>query len=81
MGEKAIMSNFTITPPIKATVITLEEDLKGQVDIMAQAPNGISCRIAAFGNGRLHLFRISLQVAESLGLKLDAEKYAAIRRA
>lgn len=69
------MSSFTITPPPKSTVITLEEGLKGQVDIMGVAPDGTNCRLAAFGNGKLHLFRFSPHIAKSFGLHLDASNY------
>ncbi len=73
------MSNFTVMPPEKATLITLEASLKGQVDIMVHPHEGESFRIAALGEGKVHLFRQNLQEAEKVGLLIDDDGYPHIR--
>jgi len=72
------MSKFTIkpsTPSTPPTLVTLEESLEGQVDIMAHALDGESYRIAAIGDGKLHLFKMDVAVAERVGLVLDDGRY------
>ena len=70
------MSNFTIEQekPLP-TLVTLGEDLKGQVDIYVNLPSGEAYRIVAIGDGKLHLFKMRPQMAKSIGLQLDAFDY------
>jgi len=73
------MSKFTIqSPSAQPTLITLEEDMPGQVDIMVHFINGESCRLAAIGDGKLHLFRMSHLVATAVGIELDSSGYPII---
>lgn len=74
------MSNFTIKSPSNPTLVTLEESLKGQVDIMARDIDGCDYRVAAIGDGKLHLFKMNTAVAENIGLELDANRYPIIVR-
>lgn len=74
------MTNFTVTPPKKAVLITLKEDTEGQVDIIATSPEGVSCTLGAFSGGRLNLFRQTEGFMATLGLKLDALGYPVIHR-
>lgn len=67
------MSNFTVTPPVEATLITLEEGLKGQVDIILHDADGHAYRVLAIGDGKLHLPRFNTEAAKQMGLKLDAD--------
>ncbi len=73
------MDHFTIkSPPSHPTLITLEEDKPGQVDIIAHASNGDQWRIAAIGDGKLHLFQLHHHVSVTLGLQLDANGYPVV---
>lgn len=74
------MTDFTVTPPKKAVLITLKEDSDGQVDIIATNPQGISCRLGAFANGKLHLFRQTKAEMEILGIEQDSLGYPLINR-
>lgn len=65
------MSGFTISKEPNPTLVTLEEALRGQVDIMLGTPNQNPCRIAAIGDGKLHLFKMSPSVAQTFGIQLD----------
>lgn len=67
------MSNFTIKPPTHPTLVTLEENLKGQVDIILQDSNGSTYRVLAIGSGKLWLPRFNTEIAKQLGLKLDGD--------
>lgn len=72
------MSKFTIESTQHPVFVTLEESLEGQVDIMVTTPDGKPYRIAALGDGKLHLFRINAQIARSMGLKLDTGHFPTI---
>jgi len=75
-----IMSHFTTKTVQPSTVITLEEDLVGRVDIIASTGDKQTWRIAAIGDGKLHLFKLNRMAAEKLGIDLDAEGYPLICR-
>jgi len=74
------MSNFTTKPPHIPTLVTLAEGIRGQVDILVHDIDGIDYRIAAIGDGKLHLFVIDTAVAKNLGLQLDSNRYPIITR-
>lgn len=67
------MSKFTTKPPSHPTLVTLEESMKGQVDIVLQDSDGHTYRVLAIGDGKLHLPRFNTEVAKQMGLKLDGD--------
>ena len=76
------MSNFTIQPPPEPVIVlSLSEDTPGQVDVIARTAKDESWRIASFGNGKLHLFRVNWLIAGKMGLELDSLGYPLIDRA
>ena len=76
-----IISNFTtkVTPP--STIITLEEDSAGRVDIIAGVGDRQTWRIASIGDGKLHVFKFNQAIARQLGLALDDQGYLVVARA
>ena len=75
------MSDFTIKPLSHPTLVTLGEDMEGQVDIVVTDPtDGRDYRMAAIGDGKLHLFTMDTVIAKNIGLQLDANRYPIIVR-
>ena len=73
------MSNFIIKPPHHTSIVSLEQgNPRGQVDIMASAPDGRSYRVAALVDGKLIIFRFNTVIADEIGLKLDAGHFPVI---
>jgi len=72
------MSAFTINSHPKTPVlVVLEESTPGQVDIVVY--DGTErYRIAALGQGKLHIFRLNCSVAEKMCLELDSNNYPVI---
>lgn len=73
------MSEFTTQlPPRPRILITLEETMPGQVDILAHASNGDQWRIAAIGDGKLRLFQLHHHASVTLGIQLDVNGYPVV---
>lgn len=74
------MSNFTIKLPQTPILVTLSDEMNGQVDIKVRDLDGHDYRVASFYAGKLHLFKFNTVVAKNIGLELDANQYSIITR-
>ena len=65
------MSNFTTECPGKNTLVTLEEDPEGCVNIMVHNAEGKKFRIAALANEKLYIYWLYPDDARELGFELS----------
>lgn len=74
------MFSFTIKLQPHPTLVTLEERVSGQVDIIAHAADKNSYRLATILNGKLRLCWLHRLSAATIGIDLDLDGYPVIER-
>lgn len=58
---------------MKSTLVTLEEGVGGEVNIMLRDICGHVYRLCSIYKGKLHLPRFNTEVAKQMGLELDGD--------